>query len=93
MNVFNSGAYSKGNSFLVHPIPRYCIKSIMLVSLFQLCFFLFIFNRESPGTQQNVIISLILVVMDPNLIFHLDLLMIIFWKPNRKKKPSNMGRK
>ena len=56
MNVFNSGAYSKGNSFLVHPIPRYCIKSIMLVSLFQLCFFLFIFNRESLGTQQNVII-------------------------------------
>ena len=56
MNVFNSGAYSRRNSFLVHPIPRYCIKSIMFVSLFRLGFFLFIFNRESLGTQQNVII-------------------------------------
>ena len=46
----------EGIAFLVHPIPRYCIKSIMFVSLFRLGFFLFIFNRESLGTQQNVII-------------------------------------
>ena len=52
MNVFNSGAYSRRNSFLVDPIPRYCIKSIMFVSLFRCNN---IINFSCDGSQFNIL--------------------------------------